>query len=403
MMSDRFGALAARLKLWTKHNLALFSLVFALLVCSASSAFCVRSVAYNPAYPTNFTGTVTVDSTSNSNFMIDDSVTPGAQVTLISYGTAIISVAWDVAAYNSGMIMQGQLRGYISAAAPVVSGYTNKSIYVDIENVIVDTALRQTSVEKAVLTGGRGYFREYISLINQRPQVGVMVTYQIHATYVSTGSPAGLLQDLLAVNPSVTTSNMQFSGSYMPLTDMLPDLHEICVSLLDPSTGWLPTMNTNLQTLVTNGATANSWLSTVAQRISTTNTSLASTNYKLDSVNSNLQTVQNKQDTQINQLQQIVDYVNATGAADAVENARQDFVDNAGALESGQAALEGAADASLAAVDWNQINIIDTYSQSVNFWMLLVNRLPQALGALWSVMIFALIIAFVLFIVRIRR
>lgn len=95
--------------------------------------------------------------------------------------------------------------------------------------------------------------------------------------------------------------------------------------------------------------------------------------------------------------------VSNTVAADILDEANDNFVQEAGALQSGQAVLEGAADNSMAAVDFGQVNLIDTYSGSVNFWMSLINQLPTILGAFWSVLIFALIIAFVLFIVRIRR
>lgn len=92
-----------------------------------------------------------------------------------------------------------------------------------------------------------------------------------------------------------------------------------------------------------------------------------------------------------------------TVAAAAMDEANVDFVNAAASLEAGQSNLENAADASLAAVDFNQVNIIDTYSQSVSFWLQLVNQLPSMLGALWSVLIFGFVLAFVLFIVRLRR
>lgn len=103
-------------------------------------------------------------------------------------------------------------------------------------------------------------------------------------------------------------------------------------------------------------------------------------------------------------LQSLVNgIINDPAAGSVMDAANDNFVQEAGALQSGQAVLEGAADNSMAAVDFGQVDLIDTYSGSVNFWMSLINQLPTILGAFWSVLIFALIIAFVLFIVRIRR
>lgn len=95
--------------------------------------------------------------------------------------------------------------------------------------------------------------------------------------------------------------------------------------------------------------------------------------------------------------------VNDTAAAEVVEQAKDNFENSANQLESGQANLENAADASLAAVDTSKIGLIGTYSQSVNWWMKVINWLPTGTGALWDVVVFGFLIAFLLFILRLVR
>lgn len=90
-------------------------------------------------------------------------------------------------------------------------------------------------------------------------------------------------------------------------------------------------------------------------------------------------------------------------AAGALDQANAAFVQDAAQLEQQQGVLENAADASVGAVNMNQINLIDTYSGSVSFWSQLIGQLPTVLGSLWYVFIFGLLLAFVLFVLRIRR
>lgn len=402
--------------------------VLALVVCllAATSVFSVTAEA---AYPTSFAGTVTTDSTSASNWMISESESSALQtLEVISYGSAVFTISWDAGTFLDGQIMQGQLRGYINATAPTVSGWTNKAIYVDIKNTVIDTTLRQTAVEPAVLTGGRGYFRQYITEINDRAGIGVMVSYEIHGTYSRDGSTSNV-QQFLAVGPSVTTQSMQFSGTFMPLTALLPDLHDIRNAMLDPTTGWLPTMNTNLQTMVTSQATTNTLLTTSNTLATTGNTYLDSinsrvntTNIRLTTTNNNLQAIYDQlvdsevrasadaeeiilnQYDQIDQLQVIVDYVNSTQAAQVIDDANDDFVQQAGDMESGQAVLEDAADDAIDNVDTTaNLNIITIYRTSINFWMRCVNALPTVTGAFWDALIFGVFLAFIMFILRLSR
>lgn len=103
-------------------------------------------------------------------------------------------------------------------------------------------------------------------------------------------------------------------------------------------------------------------------------------------------------------LQAIADgIVSNTVAADVIEEANNNFVAAAGSLEAGQAELEGAADASLEAVDYDKINMLGTYSQSISFWGRIINALPTVTGAFWEVLVFGFLIAFLVFILRLVR
>lgn len=292
----------------------------------------------------------------------------------------------------------------LNVTLPTLHDFQAKAIYIRLISVNLTSGSRLVSYEQYNWNGSQCSVDAYFTQINQRPTIGILLEYEVTATYVrNTGSNVGTYFELASLKPTASFTGVGMSGEYMPLETLLPDLERIRTALLDPTTGWMPTMNTNLQTVAANTATANSWLNLLNSKAQTQINNQGTQISNQQTLISNQQIQISNQQTQISQLQQIVDYVNSTVAANGVDQANQDFIQNAGALESGQDVLEGAADASLAAVDWNKINIIDTYSQSVNFWMLLVNRLPDALGALWSVLIFALILSFVLFIVRIRR
>lgn len=90
-------------------------------------------------------------------------------------------------------------------------------------------------------------------------------------------------------------------------------------------------------------------------------------------------------------------------AGDVLDGANQDFIGAAASLEADQAVLEGAADASLAAVDYNKITMLGTYSQSVGFWGQIISALPSVTAAFWEVLVFGFLIAFLVFILRLVK
>lgn len=90
-------------------------------------------------------------------------------------------------------------------------------------------------------------------------------------------------------------------------------------------------------------------------------------------------------------------------AGEVIDGANQDFIVAAASLEADQAVLEGAADASLAAVDYNKIAMLGTYSQSVGFWGQIISALPSVTAAFWEVLVFGFLIAFLVFILRLVK
>ena len=388
------GALVDRWKNWKRLNPLCLILALALVVCPATRA--------SAAYGSTFSASVSADPAQNGTYVLQEVDADSEVVTVVSYGSIYLQSSWaDQQLYSDGYVMQGLLRGYIAVTPPAVSGWAHKSSAVIIDNIFYDTAFQSFGVEPYVYSNGRGFFYGRISQINMRPSFGCNVTYHVVSSYQASGS-GGSVGSFTATHPDVAASNLLFTGEYVPITDLLPDLHDLKESLIGAN-GWMNTINTNLHTSVVQGATQNSYLLQILSSQNSANTKLdniytTETNMKL-----NQELMYNAQMTQVDQLNQILDYVNSTKAASAVDDARQDFIDDAVSMESQQSVLEGAADASVGAVDMNDINIIDNFSQSVSFWGSLVSQLPTVLGSLWSVFIFGLLLAFVLFVLRIRR
>lgn len=412
MTSGRAGARVDRWKSWKRHNpLALcLILLFALVAIPATSVFA--------AYGQSFVGTITSTYGPNaSTFILGESGTGMPYIEVVSYGSVRLNGSWaDQDLYADGYICSGYFSGQMNWTCPNTTSWTAVS-----SRMIIDGF----SYENYTVSRGTEYywnntngiiFTSRFQMINQRPNIGINIAFHVVATYKSTSTTHDVTE-LTSARPTISLASTSVAGEYLPMESLLPDLQRIRQGLLDPTTGWLPTMNTNLQTLVTQQNTTNSWLNTQSGQLTQVLSHLAGVRSNQQTQISNESTIisnqssqiqkQNtqivNQETQISQLQQIVDYINSTQAAAAVDQANQDFVNDAGAMESQQSVLEAAADASVAAVDMQDINIIDNFSQSVTFWGQLVAQLPTVLGSLWSVFIFGLLIAFVLFVLRIRR
>lgn len=362
------------------------------------------------AYPTSFTAPVQVTlGPTSGNWILDESQSAMPWITVYSYGSVRMQASWaDQDLYADGYLAQGVFRGYIAASVPATTNWDVASYQIIIEDIsFLNTAISQGS--EHYYNGNVLNFRTLFMQLNQRGNAAVSVNYKVIACYAPKGSTRPI-DEIYNTKPTVTANNLSFLGEFSSLESFLPDLQRIRQALLDPTTGWLPTMNTNLQSLVTNQITTNSWLNTQSSQLTQVNSHLAGVRSNQTTEIANQQTMiarQNEiidnQESQINQLQVIVDYVNNTQAANVVADANDTFVNNAGALESGQADLENAADASLAAVDFSKVGLISSFSQSVNWWMRCVNFLPTGTGAIWDVLVFGFLIAFVMFILRLVR
>lgn len=95
--------------------------------------------------------------------------------------------------------------------------------------------------------------------------------------------------------------------------------------------------------------------------------------------------------------------VNDQVAGDVLQDANDTFVDSAGSYMTAEAALQDQADAAFEQVDFDAVDMIGTYSQSISFWGQLISALPQAIGSFWEVIVFGFLIAFLVFILRLVR
>ena len=392
-MWNRFSARITGFSIFANSSKPLAAGVLILLLvvgfCPATSVFA--------AYGTSFVGNVTYDNVIGQYYTDVASWGSDIDATYTAYGTVALYCSWSEP-YSNGYIAKFRAGVDLTASTPTLPGWKSPHCNVVIDNVSYDTALRSLGFEQYNRASGKTTALCYGSTINQRQTIGIYINYHVVTHYTKDLSVTNNNDraDISQYSPSIGVSGTFIQGEYLSLTELLPDVHSIKQGLLDPTTGWLPIMNTNLQTMVTQQATSNSWLNSISRQMTTANS------YLTNIENQQITQIGNQQ-TQINQLQQIVDYVNSTIAADKVNDANQNFVNEAGNLESGQANLENAADASLAAVDISKISLIGTYSQSITWWMRVINWLPSGTGALWDIVVFGFLVAFLLFILRLVR
>lgn len=286
----------------------------------------------------------------------------------------------------------------VNHTAPNVAAFTLQSCRVEVLSDDQARGATYTTVLKNSENNARSVVQITGSSIGRSANFGGSINLKVYFSYVSNSSTSNPVS-LAGATPAGSVSFVAGSCGYTFLSDLDP-LYDSLVGQY----GWLPTMNTNIQTLVGNTSTTNLWLSTVSSQVTTANSWLSSIQGAQQVTNSHLTDVKNNQVHQSDQLDDILDYLNATAAADVLDQANDDFVQQAGQMETGQAALEADADDAIDAVDSTaHLNIMTMYRQSINFWMRCVNALPSVTGAFWDAFIFGVFLAFIMFILRLSK
>lgn len=265
-------------------------------------------------------------------------------------------------------------------AIPSIAGFTTFSIRTE----VLSASMQSGETAWAVVKGAESNSASTISIgyksNGYSPSAGgtvnLKVIYSMRAT-ASTSNPATVVGTL----PTGSCSMANATISYATLDEFDPE-YKLLFGYYDSQGAWHGGW---LNSIFTNQMTQISWLQDIAS-------SMGTNNQLLGYINSNALEIKNA----------LNNYFNQTAAADVIDDANQDFVAEAGSLEANQAILEAQADSAFDAVDMD-VSLLGTYSQSMSFWMRCINALPTISGALWEVLVFGFLIAFLIFILRLVR
>lgn len=343
-----------------------------------SGPFCISAEAAGVQI-TN--ATFTADSPQATKYQMTSSgieIDSGSEyrvVTVESFGSYYVNVRWPQQQDILYSVFQGYFAAYLQATAPSVSGWNHRSTAVVIDNITIPGIVQTHSIDPYIYSTGRGYFRAFFEENNAYSTgMPIQCSFRVVSTFISADVNANT-GDFALYSPSVAASNPSLMVyGYSPAA-MDPYLY-------DASLGYLPAINNKLEGIQTNTANAYTMLGFIHAVLVAANDML----YPIK-----------------NDVNDIRDYlIENTAAADVVTGAAEDFNNEAGSLEAQQAVLEAQADSAFDAVDMD-VSLLGTYSQSMSFWMRCVNALPTISGALWDVLVFAFLISFLIFILRLVR
>lgn len=387
------------------------SLLILTLVASVLSPLGIGAISVDAAYSTQLTdfdvsfGGLTwkynqVESGIAWGGIEDGSGTAGAYslVTVASYGRFYFNAAYNSTLSFDDKFVNGVFDALLVVTWPSIAGFTFHSGGAECIGCSVDQGTYKITPSTLVNSASDCRFRVSFYKYNERPNFGGYVDFVVYSTYRPTSDkadprPLANYYPSATVSPANASAWWRYSSSLDPSFSALENMNKL---FFDADIGYMPTLSLQLQTVE----------STLAG-IASTNGTIASYSNLLygqsQIANGHLSNIKQEQAYQTGQLQQIVDYVNSTQAAVAVDQANTNFQNNAASLESGQAILEDKADADFDRVDFGGVSIINTYSQSVNWWLRCVNNLPNVVGSVWDVLVFGFLIAFVLFILKLVK
>lgn len=319
-------------------------------------------------------------------------------VTVASYGRFYFNGTYNSDLTFDDKFVNGYFDVQMSVTFPTIPGFSFRNGGADCIGTAVDQGTYKVTPSIKVDSAGATQFRVSWYKYNERPNMGGYVDFVLYATYRPTSDRADP-RPLANYSPSATISvssasaAWRYSSSLDPSYALLDSMNDL---FFNADYGYMNTFNTRLSTM-------QSTLSGIAYSTGTI-ASYSNLIYgQSQTANSHLSNIEQEQSYQTGQLQQIVDYVNSTQAAAAVDQANTNFQNNAASLESQNSALENQADINFDSVDFGGVSVISTYSQSVNWWLRCVNHLPNVIGSVWDVLVFGFLIAFILFILRLVR
>lgn len=370
--------------------LYIFPFVLLVVVSVASTRFCIVSEASTGSVSD---ATVSIGSPSfsylvyeNSTEFIEDgtSTMSSTVYNFVSYVNFTYTVTPNQTSnLSSRAIFDGYINVTFNHAIPSIAAFTTYTVRAE----VLSSSWSHGTTTATVIKGSESNASSQILIglqcndynVSGGGTINLKVTYSLRAN-TATSNPATVIQTL----PTGSCSLQSASFSYATLDEFDPE-YRLKYGFYDNQGNWVPgwysTFNTQFGTM-------NSWLQTISGKVDIIDTRLGYTNNYLLNIKNN---------TDI-----IVDYIQQTAAADVVEDANDNFVDNAADFESAQAVIELAADDDFNAVDMD-VSLLGTYSQSMSFWMRCVNALPTIAGSLWEVLVFGFLIAFLIFILRLVR
>lgn len=322
----------------------------------------------------------------NSTEFIEDGTSSMSSTVynFVSYVNFTYTVTPDNSnALSSNALVDGYINVTFNHATPSIAAFTTYTVRAE----VLSSSWSHGSVTATVVKGAESNASSQIMIglqsmgknVTGSGTINLKVTYSLRANS-GTSNPATVIQTL----PTGSCSLQSASFSYYTLDEFDPE-YRLKFGFYDNQGNWVPGYYSTFSTQL---GTANSWLQDID---SYANDISNYTHY----INGNLLSIKNNTDT-------IVDYIQATAAADVVDDANTDLVQNADQLESRQAVIEADADLKIDAVD-TDTTILGTYSQSITFWMRCVNALPDVTAAFWDIVAFSFLIAFLVFILRLIR